>query len=162
MASSSNSPSPSGTITGGQFQPSSLSGFVSTTLIDYQFTVRSFALACPLVLSPLVPALMLFSPHQHVVVRRGLVLVIIRLHVILAHRVVLESIPHQNAAQVTMAAKNNPIKIEDLALLELCRAPYRRERRQLHLIAAVHSLHANHQRPMFFRNRIEMVDNLKT
>ena len=55
---------------------------------------------------------------QHFIVRRRLVFVIVGLDVILAHGVVLELVPHQNAAQVGMAVEDDAVEIEDLALLK--------------------------------------------
>src|ERR1700728_289856 len=152
MASSSSSPSPSGSITGGRFQPSTFSTLVSATLIP--------SVPCSLFPVPLggFRRAMFLMPLQHLIVRRGLVLKVIRLHVIAAHRVVLESVPHENAAQVGMARKDDPVEIEDLALLKLGRAPHGRKRRQLCLIGAVHGAHAQHQRTTFLGHGVKMVN----
>ena len=55
---------------------------------------------------------------EHFVVRRRLVFVIVRLDVILAHRMIGKLIPHQDAAQIGMAVEMNAVEIEDLALLK--------------------------------------------
>jgi hypothetical protein len=44
---------------------------------------------------------------------------------------VLELVPHQDAAQVGMAGEDDAEEVEDLALLEFARAPDRGERGQM-------------------------------
>ncbi len=104
---------------------------------------------------------MLFGPLQHVIVRRRLVLEIVGLHVVLAHGVVLEFIPHQQAAQIGMAGKDDAVEIEDFALLKLRRAPDGRERRQLDLVGAICCAHAEDDRTVLFGDREEVIDSLK-
>src|SRR5260370_14515480 len=61
---------------------------------------------------------MLFRLLQHFIMRRGLIFVIIRVHVIFAHRMVLITFPHQQTAQVGMAIKDGPVQIEKRRLLK--------------------------------------------
>ena len=63
--------------------------------------------------------------------------------------------------QIRMPRENNAVEIEDLALLKLGRAPDRRERRQLDLVGAVPSAHAQHHRPMLLRHGKEVIDGLE-
>ncbi len=69
---------------------------------------------------------MLLRLCQNFVVRRRLVLVVVRLYIIFSHRMIFELIPHQNTAQVGMAIEDDPVQIEDLALLKFRTAPHRR------------------------------------
>ena len=46
----------------------------------------------------------------HIIVRRGLVFVVVRLLVILPHRVILEAIPHQDASQIRMPTEAEVMK----------------------------------------------------
>ena len=73
---------------------------------------------------------MLFSAFEHVVVRCGFLFVIVRLDVILAHRIIHELVPHQNSPQVGMTFEVDAVEIEDLALLKFGASPDRGERRQ--------------------------------
>ena len=50
--------------------------------------------------------------------------------VILAHRMIFELVPHQDAPQIGMAVETNAVEIENFALLKFGAAPNRRERRQ--------------------------------
>ena len=61
-----------------------------------------------------------------------------------------------------MAGKNDPVKVEDFALLELGRAPDGRERWQLDPVGSIRRAHANHQRAVLLRNRKKVVDHFKT
>ena len=91
---------------------------------------------------------------QHVAVRRGLPLVVVGLDVVLAHRMILELVPHQDAAQVGVALEDDAVEVEHLALLELARAPDRRERRQRDLVGAVAGAQPEDHRPVL-RSAIE-------
>src|SRR6266511_4117710 len=71
---------------------------------------------------------------QHGVVRRRLVFVVVWIDVIFAHRIILEAVPHQDAAQVGMALQNDAVEIEDFALLKFAATPDRREGRQTHWV----------------------------
>ena len=62
----------------------------------------------------------------------------------------MNSVPHQNAAQIGMAVENDSVEIEDFALLKLRRAPDGRERRKIDLVAPVRGAHANDQGAVFF------------
>src|SRR5439155_13324782 len=70
-------------------------------------------------------SVMLLCPLQDVVVRRRLVFVIVRLTIILPHRVIFELIPHQDTPQIGMTVEPNAVKIENLALLKFRAAPAR-------------------------------------
>src|ERR1035441_4773226 len=63
-------------------------------------------------------ASMLVGSLQHVVMRGRLVFVIIRVHVIPAHRMVLEIVPHQQAPQIGMPVEHDSEEIEYLPLLQ--------------------------------------------
>ena len=104
---------------------------------------------------------MRLRPRQHFIVRRGLVFKVVGLNVILAHGVVFEPVPHQNAAQVGMAGEDDPVEIEDLALLKLGRAPDGRERGQLDLVGAVRGRMRSTSGPMLLRDRNRVVDRFK-
>ena len=99
--------------------------------------------------------------RQHGIVCRRLVFKVVRLHIVLAHGMVFEAVPHQNPPQIRMAGKDDPEEVEDFALLELRRAPDRRQRRQLDLIGAVDGAHAKDERPMLPCHRIEVIDRFK-
>ena len=98
---------------------------------------------------------------KDVAVGRGLPLVVLGLHVVLAHRVVLEPVPHEDAAQVGVAREDDAVKVEDLALLEFAGAPDRRERRQRDPVGAVLRAHADDDRAVPELHRIEVVDDLE-
>ncbi len=68
---------------------------------------------------------MLFRLLQHIFVRRRLVFVIVRLTIILPHRVIFELVPHQDAAQIGMAFELNTVKIKNFPLLKFRAAPDR-------------------------------------
>ena len=104
---------------------------------------------------------MLFRLLQHVVVRRRFVFVIVRLAIILAHRIILELVPHQNAPQIRMAVEANAVEIENLALLKFRAPPDRRERRQTRALRAIGRAHANDHRPVFQRHRVEVIDRFE-
>ena len=89
--------------------------------------------------------------------RRWLILVIIRLHVILPHRVVLKTIPHQNPPQVRVPVEEHAVEVEHLALLKLRAAPQRRERRDPHRVRAARRALAEDDRPVLQRHRIEVI-----
>ena len=46
---------------------------------------------------------MLLRLFDNFVMRRGLVLVIVRLHVVFAHGIIEEALPHEQAAQIGMS-----------------------------------------------------------
>ena len=94
---------------------------------------------------------------EHLVVRGGLPLKVIGLHVVAAHRMILELIPHQQAAQIGVPLEDDPEQIEYLALLKLGGTPHRRQRRKLNLVGAIHRLHANHHRPMPLGHRKQVI-----
>src|ERR1051325_7378310 len=89
---------------------------------------------------------------QHVVVRRWLVFVIVRLDVILAHREILETIPHEDAPQVGMAVEDDAVKVECLTLLKFRAAPERRERWHMNLVSAVRGAKAHNNRAVLQRH----------
>ena len=89
----------------------------------------------------------------HLIVRRWLVLVIVRLHVILAHRMILEPVPHQDASQVRMPVEDDPVEVVNLAFLEFRGAPERGERRQLHPVRAIARAHPQDDGPVLLRHR---------
>jgi len=105
--------------------------------------------------------LVLLRTPEHVVVRRWLVVEVVRLHVIAAHGVVLEAIPHQQPPQVRMSRKDDPIEVEDLPLLKLRGAPDGRQRRQLDVFGSVDSPHPQNHRPVLLSHRIEVIDGLQ-
>ena len=99
---------------------------------------------------------------QHGVVRRGLVFVIVRRDVVLAHRMVGELVPHQDPAQVGMPGEDDAEKIKDLALLELGAAPNRRPQMEwCASVVAVAGAHAQHERADAAGGRIEMIDDFQ-
>src|SRR5271157_1335154 len=100
-------------------------------------------------------------PLQHLVVSRRFVFKVVRSHVIPPHRVVLESLPHQQPPQVRMPRKHNPVQVEYLPLLKLRRPPDGRQRRQFHLGPAVRGVHPDNHRPMLLLNRIQVIDRLQ-
>ena len=55
---------------------------------------------------------------QHGIVRGVFVFVVVRIDVIAAHGVVLESFPHEQATEVWMAGEDDSVKVEDFALLK--------------------------------------------
>jgi hypothetical protein len=98
---------------------------------------------------------------EHVAVRRGLPLVVIRLDVVLAHGMPGEGIPHQDAPQIRMPLEDDTVEIEDLALLELATAPDRREGRQRDRVGAVAGAGAQDHRTMTPGDGVKVVDDLK-
>src|SRR5437016_2546133 len=60
---------------------------------------------------------MLFRLFQHVIVRRRLPFVIVRLAIIFSHWVIDKFVPHQNPTQIRMAIETNSVEIEDFTLL---------------------------------------------
>ncbi len=89
---------------------------------------------------------------------------VIRLDVIAAHGVVFELIPHENAAKVWMAGKNDAEEIEDFAFLKFCRTPDRRERwKHFDLVCPVDSALCDLRRRgrMLLCDGEQMVNNLE-
>src|SRR2546423_13617421 len=70
-------------------------------------------------------SVMLLRFLQHIVVRRRLPFVIVRLAIIFSHRMIDKFVPHQNPAQIGMTAELNSVEIEDLALLKFGAPPNR-------------------------------------
>jgi hypothetical protein len=60
-----------------------------------------------------------------------------------------------------MTREHHPEQVENLALLKFCRPPHRRKRRKLHLVRTVPGPHAQHDRPVLFGHRIQVIDNLE-
>jgi len=56
---------------------------------------------------------------KNLIVRRRLVFVIVRLHVIFAHREILELVPHQDAAEVRVAVEDDAVESKDFTFLKL-------------------------------------------
>ena len=81
-------------------------------------------------------ATVLLCALQHFVVGGGLVFVVVGIDVVPAHGMVLEFVPHQQAAQVGVAVEEDPEEVEDLALLELRAAPDGGERGQMDCLAS--------------------------
>src|SRR6266508_4319194 len=71
--------------------------------------------------------IMLFCALEHIVVRRRLVFVVVRLAIIFAHWMINKFIPHQNAPQIGMVVEAHAIKIKNLALLKFRAPPNGRE-----------------------------------
>src|ERR1051326_7968731 len=101
---------------------------------------------------------MLLCPFQDRAMRGGFVFEVVRLDIIFSHRMVLETFPHQDPAQVRMAIENNSIEIQDLALLKFAAAPNWRKRGQTHLIASILSAHSDDDRTMPLFDRVEMIN----
>src|ERR1035437_3542936 len=74
---------------------------------------------------------------QHVIVRCRLVLVIIRFHVVLAHREIPVAVPHQDAPQIGVPIEGDAVEVVSLALLKLGAAPNGRERRHARVVPSV-------------------------
>src|ERR1700745_3512886 len=104
---------------------------------------------------------MLFCFLQHIVVRSRLVFVIVWFTIILAHWVIFELIPHQDAPHIGMIVEANAVQIEDFSLLKFCTAPDWRERRQPRFGRAMSSAHSNDYRPMFMRYRIQVINRFE-
>ena len=98
---------------------------------------------------------------QHVAVGRGLPLVVVRLDVVLAHRVVLELVPHQDAPQVGMPVEDDAEKVENLPFLEFAGAPDRGQRGHGHVVGPVGRPLPDDDGAMLQGDRIEVVDDLK-
>src|SRR5262249_46374875 len=98
---------------------------------------------------------------QYFVVRRRLPFIVIRLTIIFAHRIIFELVPHQNTSQIRMPLKPNAVKIEDLTLLKLATAPYRRQRWQAVSVCAIACAHANDYRAVFMGHRIKVINRLE-
>ncbi len=98
---------------------------------------------------------------QDFVVRRRLVFVIVRLDVVPAHGVVLETIPHQDAAQIGMAVEDDAVEVEDFPLLKFGAAPDGSERGQMDPFAAIFGAHAENDGTVLFLHREEVVDDFK-
>ena len=86
--------------------------------------------------------------RQHGIVGRGLIFVVVRINVVLAHGVVFELFPHEQAAQVGVAREDDSVEIEDFALLKFRAAPDGRERRQVIFLRPVFRAQTQDQRPL--------------
>src|SRR4051794_15572756 len=93
--------------------------------------------------------------------RGGLVLVVVGLNVIPAHRMIREAVPHQKAAKIGMAVEHNPIEIVDLPLLKLGTAPDGGKRRQMNSRVAIRGAHAERQRAESPVNRVQVVNGFQ-
>src|SRR5438270_8961300 len=69
----------------------------------------------------------LFGSFEHVIVRRRLPFVIVRVPIIFAHRMIDKLVPHQNPAKIGMTVKMNSVEVEDFTLLEFGASPDRRQ-----------------------------------
>src|ERR1035438_6382177 len=106
-------------------------------------------------------ASMLVGSLQYVVVRGRLVFVIVRVHVIPAHRIVLEIVPHQQAPQIGMPVEDDSEEIENLPLLQFGAAPHRRKRGQMDAVGAVPRTHAQRQRAELLTHGEEVIDDFE-
>src|SRR5579859_1467086 len=104
---------------------------------------------------------MLPGPFENFVMRRRLVFVVVRLNVILAHRMVDETVPHQDTPQIRVAVEDDTVKIVNFTLLKLGAAPDRRERRNLILCGAVASAESHDDGAMLQMHRVKMIDHLE-
>ena len=104
---------------------------------------------------------MLLRSFQHVIVRRRLVFVIVRLAIIFAHREVFELVPHQNPPQIWMAVELDSIEVKNFPLLKFRAPPNRSERRQSHAVGAIGRAHPNDDRPVLVRYRVEVINRFE-
>src|SRR5947207_564654 len=81
--------------------------------------------------------------------------------IILPHWVIFELIPHQDAPHIGMTVEANAVQIEDFSLLKFCAAPNGSERRQPRFSCAISSAHSNNHRPMFLRDRVEVINGFE-
>src|ERR1700733_560199 len=114
--------------------PSDNSSNASSPLAAASFRFSSSAVAAIISIPRPTPnlesSLSLYRPRplrllQHSIMRRRLILVVVRFHIILAHRMVFKFVPHQYAPQIGMAFEDNSVQVEDLPLLKLRAAPHR-------------------------------------
>ena len=80
---------------------------------------------------------MAFRLLRYLIMGCGLILIVIRCDVILAHRMIFKTVPHEDAAQIGMTVENNPIQIINLALLEFRTAPDRGKGLQMVLVGPI-------------------------
>ena len=88
-------------------------------------------------------------------------LVVVRFAVVAAHRVVLEAVPHQDAAQVGVAFKDDAEEVVHFAFLEFRAAPDRRQRGQRHGVGAVAGDQPQHHGSVAERDRIKVIHDLE-
>src|ERR1035437_9855677 len=98
---------------------------------------------------------------KHIIVRGRLIFVVIRIHVISAHRMVRELVPHQKAPQVGVSVKDDSEEIKYLAFLKLGAAPNRGERRQVDAVSAVLGAQAQWKRAVLLLHRDEVIDDFE-
>src|ERR1017187_9707835 len=106
-------------------------------------------------------ASMLVGSLQYVVVRGWLVFVVVRVHVIPAHGMVLELVPHQQAPQIGVTIEDDSEEIEYLTLLQFGAAPDRRKRGQMDAVGAVPRAQAQRQRAELITHGEEVIDHFK-
>jgi len=74
---------------------------------------------------------------------------------------VLELVPHQDAAQVGVAGEFNAVEIENFTLLELGASVNGNDRGDLVLFLAVHGAGAQHQRTFAATGRVEVIEHFE-
>jgi len=75
--------------------------------------------------------------------------------------VIFEFIPHQQAAQIRVARKNNSVEVKNFPLLKIAGSPNRGERRKGDRIGAIGGAQSNHDGPLFQRDGVKVIDGLE-
>src|SRR5678809_1209958 len=91
----------------------------------------------------------------------GLVFKIIRIDVVLPHRVIFEFIPHQDSAEVWMGIESNAEKVKYFAFLEFGGTPNGGQRGQVHIVRSVASAESQDDRAMLELHGVKMVDDFQ-